>query len=62
MEALFVFCVVWSIGAVLVQKPDTPDRDRFDAFLKHIANMGLVDAERLSSTQVRNKTKHLCAK
>ncbi|MEW5308429.1 MAG: hypothetical protein WDW38_000392 [Sanguina aurantia] len=56
LEALFVFCVVWSIGAVMVQQPGAPDRDRFDALLKHIASMGLVDAERLSSTQLPAKS------
>jgi dynein heavy chain len=26
LEALFVFCVVWSIGAAVVQRSDAPDR------------------------------------
>jgi dynein heavy chain len=35
-----------------VQRADCPDRDRFDAFIKHIASMGLVDGERVAATQL----------
>ena len=28
LEAIFVFCCVWSIGACVVQKPGCEDRDR----------------------------------
>ncbi|KXZ49756.1 DHC2 protein [Gonium pectorale] len=52
LEAIFIFCTIWSLGAALVQRPDCPDRDRFDAFLKHIASMGLVDGERVAATQL----------
>ena len=46
IESIFIFCVVWSCGAVLVQQPDCPDRDRFDFFIKHLAGMGMVDGVR----------------
>ncbi|KAL2608307.1 hypothetical protein R1flu_026880 [Riccia fluitans] len=34
LEATFIFCVVGSIGASIVQCPSCKDRDRFDKFLK----------------------------
>ncbi|PNH08033.1 Dynein-1-alpha heavy chain, flagellar inner arm I1 complex [Tetrabaena socialis] len=52
LEALFIFCTVWSLGAALVQRAECPDRDRFDAFVKHIGSMGLVDGERVAATQL----------
>ncbi|GLI59150.1 hypothetical protein VaNZ11_000978 [Volvox africanus] len=52
LEAIFLFCTIWSLGAALVQRPECPDRDRFDAFVKHIASMGLVDGERVAATQL----------
>ncbi len=35
-----------------MQRPENTDRDRFDAFVKHIASMGLVDGERVAATQL----------
>ena len=29
LEAIFVFCCVWSLGACVVQKPGCEDRDRY---------------------------------
>ncbi len=52
LEALFIFCVVWSIGAALVQHLDIKDRDRFDAFIKTNAGMGTVESERLPPSQL----------
>nr|Q9SMH3.1 RecName: Full=Dynein-1-alpha heavy chain, flagellar inner arm I1 complex; AltName: Full=1-alpha DHC; AltName: Full=Dynein-1, subspecies f [Chlamydomonas reinhardtii]CAB56598.1 1-alpha dynein heavy chain [Chlamydomonas reinhardtii] len=52
LEAIFIFCTIWSLGAAIVQRPESPDRDRFDAFVKHIASMGLVDGERVAATQL----------
>ena len=37
LEALFLQCCVWSIGAAVVQTADAPHRDRLDAFLKQRA-------------------------
>jgi len=56
LEALFIFCCVWSIGAVIVQRPEYTDRDRFDAFIKHLASVGLVDGERVAATQLPAKS------
>lgn len=56
LEAVFIFCVVWSLGACIVQRPDAPDRDRFDAFVKRLANMSMVDGERVSATQLPAKS------
>jgi hypothetical protein len=28
LEALFIYCLVWSCGAALVQQPGATDRDR----------------------------------
>lgn len=43
-------------GAALVQRPETPDRDRFDAFVKHIASLSLVDGERVAASQLPAKS------
>jgi dynein heavy chain, axonemal len=52
MEALFIYCIVWSLGSVLVQQPEAPDRDRFDLFLKTLSGLGTVDGERVSAMQL----------
>jgi dynein heavy chain len=56
LEALFLYCLVWSCGAALVQQPGAPDRDRFDAFLKNLAGMGTVDGDRASATQLPGRS------
>ncbi|KAF5830619.1 hypothetical protein DUNSADRAFT_14266 [Dunaliella salina] len=57
MEATFVFCVVWSIGATIVQRSDANDRDRFDQFIKtRLSNTGMVDGERVSAAQLPAKS------
>ncbi len=38
------------------QKPGSPDRDRFEGFLKRLANMGTVDGERVAATQLPAKS------
>lgn len=50
--ALFVFCCVWSVGALVVQQPEAKDRDRFDALLKQLAAMGTVDLDRVCAGQL----------
>ena len=37
LEALYLQCCVWSVGAAVVQTPEAPDRDRLDALLKRCA-------------------------
>ena len=111
IESLFIFCVMWSLGATLIQQPETPvsvagglrqgggiaghrleeisdvesflsvriraltrnvqkfypillshlptalkDRDRFDTFIKSLANMGMVDGDRVAPTQLPAKS------
>jgi dynein heavy chain, axonemal len=56
VEALFIYCIVWSCGAAVVQRPGSEDRDRFDKFVKSIAGMGTMDGERVSSTQLPAKS------
>uniref|UniRef100_A0A6S8LSH1 AAA+ ATPase domain-containing protein n=1 Tax=Dunaliella tertiolecta TaxID=3047 RepID=A0A6S8LSH1_DUNTE len=57
MEAAFVFCVVWSIGATIVQRAEANDRDRFDQFIKtRLSNTGMVDGERVSAAQLPAKS------
>eukprot|EP00955_Chlamydomonas_euryale_P094431 364857-Chlamydomonas_euryale.AAC.16 len=46
IEALFVMAMVWSVGSVLVQSPETPDRDRFDAFIKCVQAYGCARGRR----------------
>lgn len=56
MEALFLFCCVWSIGALLLQTQDTRERDRFDALLKQLAGLGTIDADRVSAAQLPSRS------
>jgi dynein heavy chain len=55
LEALFVFCVVWSCGAVIVQRPGSQDRERFDGFLKSVAGMSTLDSDSVSAAQLPSK-------
>lgn len=50
--ALFIYCCVWSIGALLVQQPEAKERDRFDALMKQLAAMGTVDSDRVAAGQL----------
>lgn len=52
LEALFVNCVVWSIGAAIVQRPGTDDRTRFDAFLRSLCAVPSLDGDRIPATQL----------
>ena len=56
MEAVFLWCVVWSFGAVLVEKPQATERSAFDAFLKRIADYGLVDGDNVAVTQLPSRS------
>lgn len=50
--SLFIFCCVWSIGALLVQQPEAKDRERFDALMKQLAAMGTIDSDRIAAGQL----------
>ena len=39
LECAFVFCLVWSFGATVVETAGNSDRTRFDAFLRRLANI-----------------------
>ena len=56
MEAVFLWCVVWSFGAVLVEKPQAAERSAFDAFLKRIADYGVVDGDHVAVTQLPSRS------
>lgn len=45
LEAVYLQCCMWSIGAAVVQTPQAPDRDRLDAFLKQCAGWELANAD-----------------
>eukprot|EP00892_Ulva_mutabilis_P000668 jgi/Ulvmu1/10601/UM065_0057.1 len=47
LEAAFLFCVVWSCGAAIVQTSDLEDRERFDKFVKMISGMSTMDNDRI---------------
>jgi dynein heavy chain len=55
-EAVFVFCMVWSLGATVVQNSAVQDRERFDRFLKNIAGMGTMDADSVAASQLPAKS------
>ena len=50
LEATFVFCLVWSLGASVIQKHGFNDRDRVDAFIKKLAGFSCKEGEGLSPT------------
>ena len=50
LEATFVFCLVWSLGASVIQKHGFNDRDRVDAFVKKLAGFSCKEGEGLSPT------------
>ena len=52
MEAVFLWCIVWSFGAALVERSQCEDRSAFDAFLKRLSGSGLVDGEKIPVTQL----------
>ncbi|KAL2608324.1 hypothetical protein R1flu_026897 [Riccia fluitans] len=52
LEATFIFCVVWSIGASIVQSPSCKDRDRFDKFLKGLAGLATSPNDPLPPSQL----------
>lgn len=56
LEAIFVFCTVWSVGSVVAQSSEAPDRDRFDALLKKLSGMGVIDGERVTPMQLPLKS------
>ena len=52
LEAVFIFCLVWSVGAAVIQKPGVQDRDRFDNFVKRTAEFMTYEGEGLTDTQL----------
>lgn len=56
LEAVFIFCLVWSLGAAVVQNGSVQDRDRFDKFVKNLAGLGQADTDTLPATQLPVKS------
>jgi dynein heavy chain len=56
LEAVFIFCLVWSLGAAVVQKGSVQDRDRFDKFVKNLTGLGQADTDTLPATQLPAKS------
>lgn len=52
LEALFIFCLVWSIGAGIVQSGVVRDRDRFEKFLKGCACIGTSSGDPVPPSQL----------
>ena len=55
LEALFLFCATWSLGAAVVQNAVVKERDRFDEFLKRLAGLGTTDAPQVGAGQLPTK-------
>lgn len=53
---MFLFCVVWSVGAAVVQNGAVADRDRFDKFVKGLAGLSLADGDTVPATQLPAKS------
>jgi dynein heavy chain len=52
LEALFIYCVIWSIGGSIVQTTIVKDRDRFDGFVKMLAGLGTSPNQPLPPNQL----------
>ena len=52
LEATFIFCLVWSVGAAVIQKQGFDDRDLMDKFIKRTSGYNCFDGEGLSATQL----------
>ncbi|KAJ7569126.1 hypothetical protein O6H91_01G062100 [Diphasiastrum complanatum] len=52
LEAVFIFCIIWSIGAGIVQSSVVQNRDRFDKFIKGIALIGTSSGDPLPPNQL----------
>lgn len=56
LEALFVHSTVWSIGAAIIQRGETKDRDKFSDFMKKLSGMATQDGQKLPPTQLPAKS------
>ena len=52
MESLFIYCIVWSVGAALVQNSLQPDRERFDKFVKLLSGLATNESENVPATSL----------
>ena len=48
MEAVFLWCLIWSFGAALLEGSQRHERSEFDVFIKGISRFGLVDSPTVS--------------
>ncbi|MCO5597847.1 hypothetical protein L7F22_051931 [Adiantum nelumboides] len=55
LEAVFIFCVIWSLGGAIVQTSNIQDRSRFDKFVKDIAGFPLSSGDPLPPNQLPNE-------
>lgn len=56
LEGVFLYCTLWSVGAQIVQRPDAPERTRFDSLLKKLAGMGTVDSDAVAAHQLPSRS------
>lgn len=56
LEAVFVFSLVWSCGAAIVQRNEQEDRDRFDRFVKVTSGMSTVDSDHIQAGSLPSKS------
>jgi hypothetical protein len=52
LEAVFIFCLIWSLGGAIVQTLNIQGRSRFDKFVKDIAGLPLSSGDPLPPNQL----------
>ena len=61
LDALYLQCCVWSVGAVVVQTPEAPHRDRLDAFLKQCARSELAGGDAVPLSMLPQQSLYSCS-
>eukprot|EP00958_Prasinococcus_capsulatus_P027403 scaffold5502_cov390-Prasinococcus_capsulatus_cf.AAC.6 len=56
LEAVFIFCVMWSIGGAVLQNTAVEDRKRFEVFVKSIAGLELSSACAVPPSQLPSES------
>ena len=56
LEAILVFCLVWSVGAAVSEETDFKDRSRYDEYLKKVSGRAIQDADKVQPTHLPNRS------
>lgn len=56
IEALFIWCLIWSVGSCLIEKPTIKDRSEFDSLVKRISGLGLIDEVKVPVSKLPSRS------